>query len=105
MSIIHTSVGHNVERLDAADKVSGDAQRRRSLPAGVLTGLSRQRSAHAKIRGYKLDAARARCPRRCRHPDQQDLSYTHGTSVKDEVPLTQQDHLHGRRSPLSPRLM
>jgi len=61
MTDIHTSVGHSVDRLDAADKVTGEAQYvddlyRPGMLHGAILGSTH---AHAKIRGYKLDAALA----------------------------------------------
>ena len=59
MTSIHTSVGHSLERLDAAEKVTGEAQYVDDLyRPGMLHGaILGSIHAHAKIRGYKLDAA------------------------------------------------
>ena len=61
MNAIHTAVGHSFDRLDAAEKVTGEAQyvddlSRPGMLHGVVLGSTH---AHARIRGYKLDAARA----------------------------------------------
>ena len=61
MNAIHTAVGHSFDRLDAAEKVTGEAQYvddlyRPGMLHGVVLGSTH---AHARIRGYKLDAARA----------------------------------------------
>ena len=89
MSVIHTSVGHNVERLDAAEKVSGEAHYVDDLyRPGMLHGtVLGSIHAHAKIRGYKLNAARA-IPGVVAILTGEDFSCARtGAFCKDEVPL------------------
>jgi len=89
MSIIHTSVGHSVERLDAAEKASGEAHYvddlyRPGMLHGIVLGSIH---AHARIRGYKLDAARA-IPGVAAILTGEDFSCARtGAFCKDEVPL------------------
>jgi CO/xanthine dehydrogenase Mo-binding subunit len=85
----HTSVGHNVDRLDAAEKVTGQAQYvddlyRPGMLHGAILGSTH---AHAKIRGYKLDAARS-IPGVAAILTGNDFSCSRtGAFCKDEVPL------------------
>jgi CO/xanthine dehydrogenase Mo-binding subunit len=61
MSGIHTAVGHSIERFDAAEKVTGEAHYTDDLyrPGMLYGAVLGSTYAHAKIRSYKLDAARA----------------------------------------------
>lgn len=89
MSIIHTSVGHNVERLDAAEKVTGEAHYVDDLyrPGMLYGAILGSIHAHARIRGYKLDAARA-IPGVAAILTGEDFSCPRtGAFCKDEVPL------------------
>ena len=89
MSVIHTAVGHSFERLDAAEKVTGEAQYvddlyRPGMLYGAIVGSA---YAHAEIRGYKLDAARA-IPGVAAIITSEDFSSARtGAFCKDEVPL------------------
>jgi CO/xanthine dehydrogenase Mo-binding subunit len=87
--MIHTAVGHSFERLDAAEKVTGEAQYvddlyRPGMLHGAVLGSSH---AHARIRGYKLDAARA-IPGVAGIITGEDFEVARtGAFCKDEVPL------------------
>jgi CO/xanthine dehydrogenase Mo-binding subunit len=89
MKSIHTSVGHNVERLDAAEKATGEAQYvddlyRPGMLHGAIVGSSH---AHAKIRGYKLNEALA-IPGVAAILTGEDFSCARtGAFCKDELPL------------------
>ena len=89
MTSIHTSVGHNIERLDAAEKVTGEAQYVDDLyRPGMLHGaILGSIHAHAKIRGYKLDVARS-IPGVAAVLTGEDFSCGRtGAFCKDELPL------------------
>ena len=89
MNAIHTAVGHSFDRLDAAEKVTGEAQYvddlyRPGMLHGVVLGSTH---AHARIRGYKLDAARA-IPGVAAIVTGEDFqAFRTGAFCKDEVPL------------------
>jgi CO/xanthine dehydrogenase Mo-binding subunit len=89
MTNIHTSVGHSVERLDAAEKATGEAQYVDDLyrPAMLHGAILGSVHAHAKIRGYKLDAARS-IPGVAAVLTGEDFSCGRaGAFCKDELPL------------------
>jgi CO/xanthine dehydrogenase Mo-binding subunit len=89
MSSIHTSVGHSIERLDAAEKATGEAQYVDDLyRPGMLHGaILGSIHAHAKIGGYKLDAARS-IPGVAAVLTGEDFSSGRtGAFCKDELPL------------------
>ena len=89
MNAIHTAVGHSFDRLDAAEKVTGEAQYvddlyRPGMLHGVVLGSTH---AHARIRGYKLDAARA-IPGVAAIVTGEDFQAPRtGAFCKDELPL------------------
>src|SRR5262249_30490054 len=89
MNAIHTAVGHSFDRLDAAEKVTGEAQYvddlyRPGMLHGVVLGSTQ---AHARIRGYKLDAARA-IPGVAAIVTGEDFQAPRtGAFCKDELPL------------------
>lgn len=61
MTIVHTAVGHNVERFDAREKATGEARyvddlHRPGMLHGAIVGSAHP---HARILGYRLDAALA----------------------------------------------
>jgi CO/xanthine dehydrogenase Mo-binding subunit len=89
MTDIHTSVGHSVDRLDAADKVTGEAQYvddlyRPGMLHGAILGSTH---AHAKIRGYKLDAALAIAGVAAIVTAEDFSTARTGAFCKDELPL------------------
>jgi CO/xanthine dehydrogenase Mo-binding subunit len=89
MTSIHTSVGHSIERLDAAEKATGEAQYVDDLyRPGMLHGaILGSIHAHAKIGGYKLDAARS-IPGVAAVLTGEDFSCGRtGAFCKDELPL------------------
>ncbi len=89
MTSIHTSVGHSIERLDAAEKATGEAQYVDDLyRPGMLHGaILGSIHAHAKIGGYKLDAARS-IPGVAAVLTGEDFSSGRtGAFCKDELPL------------------
>jgi CO/xanthine dehydrogenase Mo-binding subunit len=89
MTGIHTSVGHSIERLDAAEKATGEAQYVDDLyRPGMLHGaILGSIHAHAKIGGYKLDAARS-IPGVAAVLTGEDFSCGRtGAFCKDELPL------------------
>jgi CO/xanthine dehydrogenase Mo-binding subunit len=89
MSVIHTAVGHNFERRDAAEKATGEAQYTDDLyRPGMLHGaILGSTHAHARIRGYRLEAARA-IPGVAAIVTGEDFSCPRtGAFCKDEVPL------------------
>ncbi len=89
MSVIHTAVGHSFERRDAAEKVTGEAQYIDDLyRPGMLHGaILGSIHAHARIRGYRLEAARA-IPGVSAILTGEDFSCPRsGAFCKDEVPL------------------
>ena len=89
MTNIHTSVGHSIERLDAAEKATGEAQYVDDLyRPGMLHGaILGSIHAHAKIGGYKLDAARS-IPGVAAVLTGEDFSSGRtGAFCKDELPL------------------
>ena len=89
MTNIHTSVGHSIERLDAAEKATGEAQYVDDLyRPGMLHGaILGSIHAHAKIGGYKLDAARS-IPGVAAVLTGEDFSCGRtGAFCKDELPL------------------
>ena len=89
MSRIHTAVGHSIERLDAAEKATGEAQYvddlyRPGMLHGAIVGSIH---AHANIRGYRLDAARS-MPGVAAILTGADFSCARtGAFCKDELPL------------------
>jgi CO/xanthine dehydrogenase Mo-binding subunit len=89
MNATHTAVGHSFERLDAAAKATGEAQYvddlyRPGMLHGAVLGSTH---AHARIRGYKLNAARA-IPGVAAIITGEDFQAARsGAFCKDEVPL------------------
>src|SRR5262249_11015668 len=89
MNTIHTAVGHSFDRLDAAEKATREAQYvddlyRPGMRHGAVLGSTH---AHARIRGYKLDAARA-IPGVAAIVTGEDFQVPRtGAFCKDEVPL------------------
>ena len=89
MNTIHTAVGHSFDRLDAAEKATGQAQYvddlyRPGMLHGAVLGSTH---VHARIRGYKLDAARA-IPGVAAIVTGEDFRASRtGAFCKDEVPL------------------
>ena len=89
MNTIHTAIGHSFDRLDAAEKATGQAQYvddlyRPGMLHGVVLGSTH---AHARIRGYKLDAARA-IPGVAAIVTGEDFRASRtGAVCQDEVPL------------------
>lgn len=96
MSVIHTAVGRSFERFDAAEKVTGEAQYtddlyRPNMLYGAILGSTH---AHARIRGYRLDAARA-IPGVVAIVTGEDFSGARtGAFCKDELPLAREKTIY-----------
>ncbi len=89
MTVIHTAVGHSFERLDAGDKVTGEAQYIDDLyrPGMLYGAILGSTHAHAKIRGYNVEAARA-IPGVAAIITAKDFATPRtGAFCKDELPL------------------
>src|SRR5262249_6166008 len=89
MNVIHTAVGHSFERLDAAEKVTGEARYvddlyRPGMLHGAVLGSTH---AHARIRAYSLEAAFT-IPGVAAIVTGEDFQVPRaGAFCKDEVPL------------------
>jgi CO/xanthine dehydrogenase Mo-binding subunit len=89
VNTIHTAVGHSFARFDAAEKVTGEAQYTDDLyrPGMLYGAILGSTHAHARIRGYKLDAALA-MPGVAAVITGADFSGARsGAFCKDELPL------------------
>jgi CO/xanthine dehydrogenase Mo-binding subunit len=89
MNTIHTAVGHSFDRLDAAEKATGEAQYVDDLfrPGMLYGAVLGSTHAHARIRGYKLDAARAIAGVAAVVTGEDFQAPRTGAFCKDELPL------------------